>query len=396
VQTTGAVIDRPTKVGDGDRALPARRPGRLSRPALGLLTPNWFAVVMGTGIVSVAASSLPFHPPGLRTLAVAAWIAAGLVLVVLILNWALHWRELPGDIRAHSLDPSVAPFFGAPAMALLTVGAATLLTGVPLLGLHWALVVDGVLWTAGTTLGLVVCVVIPYLMFTRHALKLSDALGSWMMPIVPPMVSAATGALLVPYVAAGQGRLDLLLGCYGCFGISAVAATVTLSLLWNRLVFHHVGPAVTVPTLWIVLGPLGQSITAINLLGRVAGTALPATQAADLKLIGLLYGTAVWGFALVWLAIAVAITIRTARQHLPFSMSWWSFTFPVGTMVTGTSALFVATSSQALRWAAAGLFLLLLVAWVTTAGRTAAATWRGHLTPPVAKRHRSDVERPVT
>ena len=40
------------------------------------------------------------------------------------------------------------------------------------------------------------------------------------MPIVPPMVSAATGALLIPHVASAQGRLTLLLGCYAMFGIS--------------------------------------------------------------------------------------------------------------------------------------------------------------------------------
>jgi tellurite resistance protein TehA-like permease len=339
---------------------------------------------MGTGIVSVAASSLPVHIFGLAGFATVVWIAASALVVLLVLNWATHWRRVPADTRAHLLDPNMAPFFGAPAMALLTVGTATLLSGGSLLGTPAALAVDWILWIAGTVLGLIVAVTVPYLKFTRYDLKPSDALGSWMMPIVPPMVSAATGALLVPHAAAGQARLDLLLGCYALFGVSAIAAFVTLGLVWSRLAFHKPGPAVTVPTLWIVLGPLGQSITAINLLGRVAGTALPANQASGLKLIGMLYGTAVWGFALMWLALAAAITIRTARQHLPFALTWWSFTFPVGTMVTGTSALFVVTSSQVFRWAAAGLYLFLLVAWLTTAAKTAAGSWRGDLLRPAS------------
>ena len=40
----------------------------------------------------------------------------------------------------------------------------------------------------------------------------SAAFGGWLMPVVPPMVSASTGALLVPHAAAGQPRLTLLLG----------------------------------------------------------------------------------------------------------------------------------------------------------------------------------------
>jgi hypothetical protein len=38
----------------------------------------------------------------------------------------------------------------------------------------------------------------------------------------------------------------------------------------HGLVRYPAGPAALVPTLWIVLGPLGQSITAANLLGGVA------------------------------------------------------------------------------------------------------------------------------
>jgi hypothetical protein len=56
------------------------------------------------------------------------------------------------------------------------------------------------------------------LMMTRHDTGHGDAFGGWLMPVVPPMVSAANGALLIPHVApsafGGQGRLTLLLACY--------------------------------------------------------------------------------------------------------------------------------------------------------------------------------------
>ena len=46
---------------------------------------------------------------------------------------------------------------------------------------------------------------IPYLMFTRHEIGPDAAFGGWLMPIVPPMVSAANGALLIPYAGSGRG-----------------------------------------------------------------------------------------------------------------------------------------------------------------------------------------------
>ena len=45
------------------------------------LTPNWFASIMGTGIVAVAAASLPLQFPGLRTGATVVWAIAALLLV---------------------------------------------------------------------------------------------------------------------------------------------------------------------------------------------------------------------------------------------------------------------------------------------------------------------------
>ncbi len=131
-----------------------------------------------------------------------------------------------------------------------------------------------------------------------------------------------------------------------------------------------------------MLGPLGQSVTAAGLLGVAAASAITAPYAGILHAAGVVYGVPVWGFAIVWLAIAASITIRAARRHLPFSLTWWSFTFPVGTVVTGTSVLAVSTHSAALRYMSIALYVLLLTAWVTAATRTAHGALRGRLFLP--------------
>jgi tellurite resistance protein TehA-like permease len=216
-------------------------------------------------------------------------------------------------------------------------------------------------------------------MFTRHELRTDSAFGGWLMPVVPPMVSASTGALLVPHAAAGQVRLTLLMACYAMFGLSLLASIIVITLIWNRLAMHKVGDARMVPTLWIVLGPLGQSITAANLLGGVAHQALPAPYSTALQAFGVVYGVPVWGFALLWAGIAGAITLRTAREHLPFSLTWWSFTFPVGTCVTGTTGLALHTGADLFRYAAALFYAGLVAAWITVALRTARGSLRGTL-----------------
>jgi C4-dicarboxylate transporter/malic acid transport protein len=348
----------------------------LERPARTATTivfgPNWFASVMGTGIVATAAVSLPVHVPGLRTLATFGWALASAMLVVLVIAAVRH-------ATTYADDPVMSQFWGAPPMALMTVGAGTLLVGRDVLGEQVAVAVDLTLWTAGTLLGLAVAVAVPYRMATRHRVGPDAAFGGWLMPVVSPMVSAAGGALLVPHVSA---RAELLLACYAMFGISLFAAVVVIGQIWGRLVAHGPGPARMVPTLWIVLGPLGQSVTAAHLLGKAAEGVLPEPYANGAQLAAVLYGVPTLGFALFWAALAAAITVRTARAGLPFSLTWWSFTFPVGTVATGTSGLALRTGSVALAALAVLLYACLLTAWAVVAVRTLRGLRRGDLLKP--------------
>jgi hypothetical protein len=67
---------------------------------------------------------------------------------------------------------------------------------------------------------------------------------------------------------------------------------------------------------------LGQSVTASGNLGTQAAAALPQPYAAGAAVLGPLYGMPVWGFAMVWLVLAAASTVRTARRGLPFALTW--------------------------------------------------------------------------
>ena len=355
----------------------------LERPsdALRHLGPNWFASVMGTGIVANAAVLLSEQVGFQRGVALGFWLLAAALLTVLVAATAAHWVRHPDNARGHASDPAMAPFYGAPAMAFLTVGAGTLLVGKDLIGADAAVTVDGVLWCVGTTLGLATAVGVPYLLFTRHDVALENAFGGWLMPVVPPMVSAATGAALVAHVG-GALAPTLLWACYAMFGLSLLASIIVITLIWARLALHGNTPAKQVPTHWIVLGPLGQSITATSLLGAAAAGVIDDSYARAMHAFAVVYGVPVLGFALMWLTIAIAITVRTAREGLPFSLTWWSFTFPVGTCVTGVSELAADTGLPALRWLAVALFALLICGWVAAATNTARGAVRGHLFLP--------------
>ena len=158
-----------------------------------------------------------------------------------------------------------------------------------------------------------------------------------------------------------------------------------------------------------------DAITAVNLLGEAAHLVLPGSHAHVLVVLGIGYGSAILAIAVGYAALATTVTLRVAAEHLPFSLTWWSFTFPVGTWVTGEGATFFkgnqynftdpaviravdkfraavknapkgVTSEQArntgfepFRAGAVALFVALLTAWAMVAARTARGAAHGSL-----------------
>ena len=132
------------------------------------LGPNWYAAVMGTAIVATAGSALPLGIPALRTVWAAVWALSLGLLLALVAARTLHWRHHRDQARAHLLDPATAPFYGCLAMALLAVGGGAVTVGREWIGPDGALLLDAVLFTAGTVVGLAAAVAVPYLMAVRH------------------------------------------------------------------------------------------------------------------------------------------------------------------------------------------------------------------------------------
>ncbi|MEU0373715.1 TDT family transporter [Streptomyces sp. NPDC006283] len=339
-------------------------------PSVRHLGPNWYAPVMGTAAVASAGAALPVEAPGLRAACTGVWALSAVLLALVLAARTAHWVNHRDQARAHLLDPAVAPFYGCLSMALLAVGVATLTVGRTVIGEGPALTAAFVLYGAGTAVGLVAAVVVPYLMVVRHRITPGSASPVWLLPVVAPMVSAAFGPLLVPYLPPGQWRESLLLASYAMFGLSLLATLLILPVVFTRLVHHGPLPLALTPVLFLVLGPLGQSTTAVNKLADAAPGAIDAPYVTGLGALAVVYGVPVMGFALLWLALAAAMVLRAARRGMPFTMGWWAFTFPVGTCVTGAESLARHTGLVAYDWLAVALYTFLVAAWAVAGALT--------------------------
>ncbi|WP_409237248.1 TDT family transporter [Streptomyces sp. PA5.6] len=345
-------------------------------PAVRHLGPNWYASVMGTAIVANAGATLPYQFAGLRTGCTIVWALSFLMLAVLLTARAAHLIHHRDQARTHLLDPAVAPFYGCLSMALLAVGGGTLIVGEDWIGTQAAVAIDAVLYAAGTVIGLAAAVAIPYLMVVRHRIAADQASPVWLLPVVAPMVSAAVGPLLIPHLPAGQAQQTMLYACFAMFGLSLLATLVMLPVIFARLVTAGPLPLALTPTLFLVLGPLGQSTTATNKFADFAPHVVTAPLDRGFLVFAVLYGVPVMGFALMWLALAGAMVVRAGRRGMGFAMTWWAFTFPVGTCVTGAEGLGKHTGLAVFDWLATALFVFL----VTAVAVALAHTLRGVLT----------------
>ncbi|GAA3961855.1 TDT family transporter [Streptomyces marokkonensis] len=348
-------------------------------PAVRHLGPNWYACVMGTSIVGTAGAALPWHVPGLRAVCTGVWALSLAALAALLVARSLHWLHHRDQARAHLLDPAAAPFYGCLSMALLAVGGGTMTVGRDWIGTWAAVALDTVLFTAGTVIGLAAAVAVPYLMAVRHRTEPGQASPVWLLPLVAPMVSAAVGPLLVPHLPPGQPRQTLLLACVAMFGVSLLATLVTLPVIFGRLLTGGPLPLALTPSLFLVLGPLGQSTTAVGKFADVAPEVVPGAYAEGFGVLAVLYGVPVMGFALMWLCLATAHVVRARREGMGFSMTWWSFTFPVGTCVTGSEALARHTGLTVYDGLTVVLYAALVAAWAVAAVHTARGLVSGAL-----------------
>ena len=337
--------------------LPAPRlAGAPTLPAPG---PAWFGSVMGTAILATLLQLVAGHVHGgvlaSRVLLVVAWA----LLIGLTAAFARRCLADTTTLRdsLHGLVPMAQ--WGMVSMGLLAVGSATS-TVLPvwapaLAATAWA--VDAVTWVAGSTLGFALAVGFAVRLVRREP---GEPTTVWGLAVVPPMVTATTGAAL-----AAQTD-DVLRAAVLLVAIAGFAIALCLGGIVFGVAYHHHWRVAPVPlaastSAWIPLGIVGQSVAAAQALTVELRSDLTADAGAALVAVAHGYGVAMLVLGVPLVAWAARVTARGFRRGMPFSPGWWAMTFPVGTIALGAHLL-----GQGAGWAWADV--IATVALVTLAG----------------------------
>jgi tellurite resistance protein TehA-like permease len=318
------------------------------------LSPAYFALVMATGIVSIASESAGLHAIAVVLL----WLNVGQYAVLWILTaWRLlrYRRALLDDLTDHLSGPG---FFSAVA-ATSVMGNQLILIG----EYHLALA----LWAFGVFLW----TILTYAIFTTLTIKQikptidQGITGAWLLAVVATQSIALLSALLARHF--GQPvRLHVNFIALSMWLWGGMMYLWIISLIFYRYTFFRFSPADFAAPYWINMGAMAIStLTGSILIENAADASFLESLSPFLKGFTIFF----WATGTWWIPMLVILAAwRHLYRKFPFRYepSYWGTVFPLGMYAACTFEMARAMSLDFLLPIASVFVYVALLAWATT------------------------------
>ncbi len=340
-------------------------------------TPNWFTMVMGTGILFLMIGAFPYHFPGQKHLAITLGIINVFLLAIFSIMFASRLIFFFKDARRLLDHPIQSMYLGAIPMGLATIVNGMVIFGPGLIG-SFAVPTALILWYVDVIFSIVSGWLVPFYMFTSQKHSVERMTAVWLLPIVPSEVAAASAGFLAKSLPPVEAQKVIYLG-YILWALSMPLAMSILVILFLRLVWHKLPHQDMAVSSWLTLGPIGTGSLSIMLLGVDSVRAFMGTQWEQVAItashLGVIFGLLIWGYGMWWLIMAIFMTLTYIKEGLPFNMGWWGFTFPLGVFTAATIELYNLTSNLAFKITGSIFVLMLAMFWIIVTVQTLKGSW---------------------
>jgi len=337
--------------------------------------PAWFASVMGTAVVPLAISFV--DASWVEPVAAVFITLAVAMFVAILIPWTLRFFMFPDAVRHDLHHPIAASFF--PTMPIAIVVVALDLLKFPELFFtpsaseeiaFW-------LWLIGS-IGIYVAgfIVLPRI-YQSDRIELSHANFGWFIPPVANLL-IPVGGLELAALFPERFELTFLLSMVS-LGIGLVLFVFVGALVYQRYVLESLPVSKFAATSFIAIAPTAIIAVALFKLIRLFEVGTPiAISAEAVRAFSVLGILVAWGFAAWAFAMALVVVASYLRKFdLPYALSWWAYTFPLGALAVSTGVAWKVTGFDSIRWFYVTVLVALAVVWVIVAARTAAAVWTG-------------------
>jgi tellurite resistance protein TehA-like permease len=317
--------------------------------------PAYFAMVMATGIVSIAC----LLTERLLLARVLFWLNIPFYLIL----WALFIRRcirFPDRVRADLLSHGRSVGFFT-----IVAGTCVLGTQVLLIGKSWPLA--AALWAFGIAL-LMLCTygIISILTIKEAKPGLAEGInGGWLLPVVAGQSVAVLGAQLAQGFAVAHQQ-SVLLFCLVIWLGAGMLYVWIISLIFYRYTFFTIHPSDLAPPYWINMGAVAISTLAGTMLLAAAQRSPLLTELVPfIKGITLLF----WSTATWWVPMLIILGVwRHIYRRFPlrYDPLYWGAVFPLGMYTACTYRVTQVMSAGLLEWIPHVFIYVALAAWTVT------------------------------
>lgn len=316
------------------------------------LFPGYFALIMSTGIISIACALLGFDLIS-QTLFVINLVCYAGLSTLLILRVIFYFPLIVVDMQDHTRG---AGFF--------TVIAGTCILGVQFILLKHDYLIGIIL----LSLSFILWGIIIYTFFGSMTMKVSKPdletgiNGSWSIAVV----STQSISVLGSHIAAHQNNEILFLVSLCMFFAGCMLYIAIISLILYRFLFFRLKPEDLQPPYWINMGAVAITTLAGSVLMLYAGKWILLKE-----ILGFLKGFTLffWSFGVWWIPLLIILGIWRhiyCKVSFQYSPQYWGMVFPLGMFTTCTFQLSKALDLDFLMAIPQYFIYIALFAWMLT------------------------------